>query len=402
MHTNSLSNTRRLALLALLALSAAYIAHAQKSKAPYTVTDLGTLPSGGFSQATSVDDNGTVTGISGAADGTQRAVLWQGGHIVDITKHGLGGPNSGAFGVNAFGLAEGQAESTTKDPNNENFCAYGTGFECLPFLWARGQSIPLPLLGGNNGSVGTINKWGQVSGYVETDFRDSDCASGVTVNGTGPQVLRFEPVIWGPALGQIRQLELLQGDTVGVAVAINDRGQSVGASGTCADTLIPPIAVGPHAVLWQSDGTPVDLGNLGGTVDVNSLAVGNIALGLNNKGQVVGSSAIPDETGDHAFLWSKDALMQDLGTLPGDPHSVANAINDRGDIVGMSFDPAGNPRAFLIQNGVMRDLNTISQGNTSLYLLGAYSINSHGEIAGFGVQLSTGEVHAFVATPKHQ
>ncbi len=96
-------------------------------------------------------------------------------------------------------------------------------------------------------------------------------------------------------------LRPLTGNTVGVAVWINDRGQAVGASGTCANTVLPPLAYGPHAVLWDSDGTPHDLGNLGS-------AKINMALSLNNAGDVVGASGLTDDStvsdGTRAFLWT--------------------------------------------------------------------------------------------------
>jgi hypothetical protein len=46
------------------------------------------------------------------------------------------------------------------------------------------------------------------------------------------------------------------------------------------------------------------------------------------------------------------------------------------------------------QNGVMTDLNTLIPAASPLFLLFATAINSHGEIAGFGVQKSTGDVQA--------
>src|ERR1051326_3596049 len=98
----------------------------------YSVTDLGTL-GGAFSQATNIADNGLITGIAALPDGTQHAVLWQRGQIIDIGTPGAGGPNSGAFGVNERGQASLQAESSAPDPNNENFCGYGTGLKCLPY-----------------------------------------------------------------------------------------------------------------------------------------------------------------------------------------------------------------------------------------------------------------------------
>ena len=289
-----------------------------------------------------------------------------------------------------------QAESAAKDTNNENFCAYGTGLKCLPFLWQDGVLTPLPTLGGNNATVGTINNLGEMSGIAENTTRDPNCPAGVAVTGTGPQVLDYEAVIWSPK-GEIRVLQPIKGDTVGMAMAINDRGQAVGTTGTCANTIYPPVAVGPHAVLWESDGSVVDLGNLGGTVNTAVQAVGNVGLALNNQGQVVGASALPGNTTSHGFLWTRATGMRDLGTFPGDGSSVGFSINDKGDVVGASFGEHG-PRPYLWQNGVMTDLNTLIPAGFPLHLLFASAINARGDIAGFGVT-ETGESHAFLATP---
>jgi len=100
----------------------------------YSLTDLGTLPGGKFSQAWFVNNSGLVSGVATLPDGTQHSVLWDKGKIVDIAKPALGGLNSSAFGSNERGQTAIQAEASAKDPNNENFCAYGTGLKCLPFL----------------------------------------------------------------------------------------------------------------------------------------------------------------------------------------------------------------------------------------------------------------------------
>jgi probable HAF family extracellular repeat protein len=90
--------------------------------------------------------------------------------------------------------------------------------------------------------------------------------------------------------------------------------------------------------------------------------------------------------------------MQDLGTIPGDVASVALGINDSGEVVGISFDPSFNPRAFVRQNGVMTDINTLIPAGFPLFLLTACSVNSRGEIIGLAVT-STGEAHGYLATP---
>src|SRR5438128_5260923 len=99
------------------------------------------------------------------------------------------------------------------------------------FPVAKRRDDSAPLLGGNNGTVGTINNLGQVAGVAETGVRDASCAS---------TALRYEAVIWGPNPGDIHTLPPFGSDTVGVALAINDHGQAVGSSGLCSNSSLPP------------------------------------------------------------------------------------------------------------------------------------------------------------------
>jgi probable HAF family extracellular repeat protein len=399
------------ALLILVAIAPAFAVQAQPPHPlQYKLTDLG--PSGNpFSQAAGIADNGLVAGFDTAPDGTSHSILWYKGRPIDISAPGLGGPNNGAGGVNLRDQVMGQAETSKKDPNNENFCAYFTGLQCLPYVWQFGVITPLPTLGGTNASFGAINNLGAVSGYAENKHRDRDpdtaCRPGVAINGTGPQVLDFEPVIWGPKPGQIRQLPLLRGDTVGMALGLNDLGQAVGTTGTCANTLIAPLLGGPHAVLWDIDGSVHNLGNLGGTINNTLLASGTVAFSINNRGQVTGQSDLPGDQIFHPFLWTRQTGMVDLGVLDGDAVGAGLSLNNWGNVVGASVTapgPAGgNSRAFLWHKGHMSDLNALIPANSPMYLIVAFSINDEGQIAGFGVVTSgpdAGEVHGFLATPR--
>ena len=177
---------------------------------------------------------------------------------------------------------------------------------------------------------------------------------------------------------------------------MNDDGQVVGGSGTCAtfNTNLLYNLVAVHALLWEK-GHATDLGNLGGQT---GQAGGNIALDINHQGQVVGNSDLPGDTTFHAFLWTKRTGMRDLGTLSGDVASLSISINDAGSVIGASLDANFNPRAFLWEKGVMTDLNTLIAGDSPLYLLTGCSINSHGEITGLGLT-SAGEIHTYLATP---
>jgi len=137
-----------LSLLAALAMPLRVVAQKAKQQQAehhrrYTVTDLG--PAGNpFSQANYVNNAGLIAGLDTATDGSQHAVLWYEGLFEDISQPGLGGPNSGAGGANDFGQVIGGAETSEVDPNNENFCGYATGLECLAFLWENGVMTALP------------------------------------------------------------------------------------------------------------------------------------------------------------------------------------------------------------------------------------------------------------------
>jgi probable HAF family extracellular repeat protein len=360
--------------------------HPLAAAAQYTVTDLGTLPGGNFSQPFFITKNGRIAGSSNLADGASHAVVWSKQQATDLGT--LGGSNSIAFGVNEAGPAAGEAETSTSDPNGEDFCGFQTHLICLPFQSANGVMTPLPTLGGNNGDATAINNRGEIAGFAENATPDPACPA--------PQVLQFEPVIWEN--GVIHKLPTIGGDPDGVAFMINDNGQAVGASGIC--TTFNPInlynLVPVHALLWEK-GKATDLGNLGGTT---GQAGGNIALDINNQGQVVGNSDLSGDTTFHAFLWTRRTGMQDMGTLSGDVASLSISINDAGLIVGASLDASFNPRAFLWEKGVMTDLNTLIAGNSPLYLLTGCSINSRGEITGLGLT-STGETHTYLASPTH-
>jgi probable HAF family extracellular repeat protein len=361
----------------------------------YTVTDLGTL-GGTFSAGYGLNSGGRVGGSSTltATGVNQHAFLWHHGHMTDLGT--LGGPNSIAGGPNGRDELPIEAEASLTDPLGENFCGFGTNLICLGAIWKNGAMTPLPTLGGNNGVALALNNPGQVIGYAENSVRDPSCPS--------PQVLDFEAVKWGPKQGEIHELRPLPGDTVGFALGINDEGQVVGTSGSCANTPLFPLEVGPHAVLWEN-GSATDLGNLGGEMI-------NDAASINNRGEVVGASELAGDTNCslitlagctiHPFLWTKETGMQDIGTVGSDVLALPagmGGINNPGQVVGESCDSTGNCRAFLWQNKKMTDLNTLIPADSPLYLLFAFGINDAGEIAGLALQTSTGDVHAFLATP---
>ena len=364
-------------------------AWAQPSR--YTLTDLG-IVGASPSQPFVLANNGLIAGAAAASGGRTHATLWYQGMAADIGTPGFGALNSVAFSVNQRGQAVGEAESATADnPTNEDFCGFkamglpANGAACVPFLWEYGIMIPLPLLGGSNGVANFINNHGVVAGLAETAVADPGCPN--------PQVLQFRPVIWDRE--GVHELPIASGDADGVAYSVNDSGQVVGGSGACSTFNFGTLAnLRPaHALLWDT-GTMTDLGNLGGTGHF----MGNLALNINNKGQVVGQSDLPGDQAFHGFLWSAESGMKDIGTLPGDNLSVASNLNNEGVVVGGSLDADFNPRAFVWQNGVMSDLNSLIPAGSLLDLLVACGINQRGEITGLAADKS-GNAHGYLLTP---
>jgi probable HAF family extracellular repeat protein len=397
LHTHS-----TVGLLALVAMTAGFTARAQGPKPPrYTVTDLGVLGKGTNSSGFDMNSLGWVGGSSNLTPGgPQHAFLWYGGGpLKDLgTLGGANCPNcnSAADGPNWFGEAPIVSEISQTDPDGEDFCGFGTHLQCRGAIWRFGKLTALPSLpDGRNAISFGINNLSQVVGWSENGVRDTTCAS-----TTAFQAFRFQAVKWEPN-GEIHELSPLKskGDTVAFAWGINDRGQTVGTSGTCSTVGLPPTYVnGQHAVMWEKDGTPRYLGTLG---DANN-TMSNVANSINELGEVVGTSQVPDGT-IHAFLWTKQMGMQDIGTLPGAFATIApccNTINNRSEVVGFSIDGNG-PTPFLWKDKVIRDLNTLIPADSPLHLLFAESINDAGDITGQGcVMPACTELHAFRATPK--
>ncbi len=127
-----------------------------------------------------------------------------------------------------------------------------------------------------------------------------------------------------------------------------------------------------HAVSWNANGNPTDLGSLGGAF--NSAE----ALGINASGIIVGDSG-SDDGQMHPVRFRSPGVVDDLGTLGGS-YGYVCAISDTGIIVGTStIDAAGKMRhGFLYESGRMTDIGSLPGMETSTL----YSVNSAGLAVG--------------------
>jgi probable HAF family extracellular repeat protein len=186
------------------------------------------------------------------------------------------------------------------------------------------------------------------------------------------------------------------------ARAMNNKGQIVGVSDT---TIAGPPR---QAFLYDASGMTPTFTNLGTLIrdpTTNTFVGYSEALGINDRGQIVGVSEIAETDGDgmpllHAFLYDiATQQMRDLGTLlgsTGSGSSTARAINNQGVVIGVSDsrDADQHPvrRGFVWEatgtGARMRDLGTLDRANADSAFFrdrgnsDAYGINDLGHVVG--------------------
>ena len=348
----------------------------------FTVTDLGTL-GGKEAIAYGINNAGAISGWANVASGEQHPVLWRDGKATDLG--GLARLNgTGSIPTGSLQIAT-TYEIDKTDPQGEDFCLYDTHRVCVAAVWKDGRYTQMPTLGGPNSIGYAMNDRGLMVGVSEKAQVDPKCKQ--------PQRLTRVPAIWATDAATVQQLPLLAADTNGWAILMNDKGEIIGGTGTCDNTsssINGPLS-GLHAVLWEN-GVPRDLGNFGGEGDT-------VAVGINNRTEVVGSSAAAPSNGLHGFLWSREDGLGDIGAIDADANGLPSSINNSRQIVGASCDEAFNCRAFLWERNTMTDLNDLVPADASMYLVFATWINDVGEIVGWGIDKKTERTRAFVLRP---
>ncbi len=165
------------------------------------------------------------------------------------------------------------------------------------------------------------------------------------------------------------------GGTSSSGNGINEHGQVVGTS-AISDGQGRAFRTAPNSVINPATD---NLGTLGSGTPGDF----SEATDINNLSQVVGFSTNANgET--HAFRTAANSAINpetdDLGTLGGS-FSLAEAINESGQVVGSSLIVNGELRAFLFDNDTMFDLNDLVAGDINVTFTEAVGINESGQIA---------------------
>jgi probable HAF family extracellular repeat protein len=242
----------------------------------------------------------------------------------------LGGTSSGGNSINDQTWVAGYSRLTD---NQSRHAA----------LWRNGSITDLGTLGGPNSSVtwSVKNTQGIIVGISQTADPEplgelwSSAAFYGPPNNVGFINLGF---VWEQ--GQMRGLPNFPGGNNGFATGANNLGQVVG---WAENDVHDPMCVSPQVLqfrpaMWslgpdQIHELPLIPGDSSGA-----------ATAINDNGQIVGISGICDQavgrhTARHAVLWENGGVT-DLGNLGANWWNTPTAINQRGDIVGFAGDPA--------------------------------------------------------------
>ncbi|HEX4770845.1 MAG TPA: DUF3466 family protein [Bryobacteraceae bacterium] len=203
-----------------------------------------------------------------------------------------------------------------------------------------------------------INNSGEIAGTISSDYYHLGRRT-VTMGYLFAGGRRtYMPVISSPGPAGIDYVN-------SGAAAVNSSGMVVGSS-----EYLESGDDSPRHAVFYSAGKTTDIGDLTGSGYTQKQSFGNA---INDRGQIAGMSDTTSGA-QHAFLYS-NGKMSDLGSLGG--NSAALGINDAGEIIGDSFLADGSQHAFLKGKGGMVDLGTLG---------GTYSrakgINANGEIVG--------------------
>ena len=290
---------------------------------------------GSHSVARDINDFGRVVGASLVGPLAMHGFSWSElGGIRDLGT--LGGPYSDAIAINRQSQVVGW--STTRE---------GVTHAFLLTVGSPMQDLGTPVNGlaseaadiADDGAV--VGRWlstsGETRAFVWTQRNGmSDLAPGVGLTGAE-------------------------------ATGINSRGQITGFA-------VHTMSGARRALVWATSGEARDIGTLGGAE--------SMAFAIDVDGRVVGASKVASGA-YHAFLWSADRGMSDLGVLPEMDWSIADGMSDNGYVVGSSGTTDSTViRAFLwTQQLGMRDAGSLT--GIGRQESAAFGVNWYGRAVGY-------------------
>jgi len=327
-----------------------------------TATDLGLIPGGSASSALAINNGSLIVGLATDSAFNLQRPFWD--------------ANTGAI----IDLADNFDPSSTAVPEHLNDNGEIAGTESINqniyygVYWnSTGQAFGLPQLAGADPSYGSrhtkahgINSLGQIVG-----------AGKDTVNFYLHAILWQNKDTPGQDLGFLGKGAYVD---YSEAYGINDLGHVVGNSALGSAT---------RGFLWR-DGSMINLAALSGTA-----SEGTSASAVNNKGLAVGKSNLYPVSWKYDFANSSSTpVIQQLPIPSGFFSAQPTAVNDFADIAGYAGSPNIDAHAILWRNGQAIDLGVWPGGHYSV----ANGINNLGQIVGTGTIALDNLNHALMWT----
>jgi probable HAF family extracellular repeat protein len=233
-----------------------------------------------------------------------------------------------SYRMTDLGTLPAASDSTASGINDRGVVVGYSGGRAV--LWQHGRIVDLGTPPGSISAAVDINERGDVVGWSDD-----------------------RAVLWRN--NRMITLPPLPGDTSSSASAINDRGQVVGFS----------VGGRQRAVLWGPDGSAIDLTALTGLAEVYD---------LDNTGRFVGEIA-PDGMNAFPALWSHGKI-----TVLSDTSGVASAINNRGEVAGYYYVGVG--QSFVWRRGQLTEIPLLP-ATPAMSMMQAQAINDRGDVVGF-------------------
>jgi probable HAF family extracellular repeat protein len=315
----------------------------------YSITDLGTINTNGYSVARAVNSTAEVTGAAGTNNSNLSEIFsYSNGTMTSLGT--LGGDSGIGNGINISGQVAGY--STNSVGTYRAFRSSGSSLTDIGDL------------GGGSAVAYGINDLGQVVG------------SAVTANGENHPFLYS-----GGRMIDLGTLGSKNNNWWNSAQGVNNSGVAAGTSYDAQGNFF--------GFVWRN-GKMIKMGTLGGAWSQ--------AYGINNKGQITGLAYTKNGSA-HGFIANcATCVLRDLGTFAGNTSTVWGfAINDSGVVVGQSTFQ-NTYHAFVYSGGKIKDLNSLIPTGSGWVLTEANGINSAGQIVGMGT--IKGQQHAYLLTPQ--
>src|SRR5262247_2454294 len=210
----------------------------------------------------------------------------------------------------------------------------------LPIVVAA-QTYNVKTLAGLGGGAGanSINNRGQILGQAN---QPGDAISHAALWSHGAATPFDLGTLGGPNINSASAWPVKNNSGLIVGISDTDDDNPLGEAFSCWPFFAPGAPTGKicKGFRWER-GTMTALPAFPGGYN-------SYATGANNRGQIVGwaENGVHDSTCNTAFqilqfravIWEPNGEMLELPPLPGDSTSAATAINDKGQVVGISGD----------------------------------------------------------------